>query len=246
MDAGAYAVEAEVEQTHWWFVGRRRLFAQELEKSAIPSTASVLDIGTSTGTNLRMLRELGFRNVVGLDRSDDAIRFCASKGLGPVEKGDILAMPFVDNAFDLVLATDIIEHVDDDSRALREIARVLAPTGKVLITVPAFNAVWGLQDEVAHHKRRYRLRQLLTRIEAAGLDPTRRYYFNYLLFGPIWLARRLMRLMSIRVDSEGQINTPMLNKLLSLLFAFDLKTAPLLRPPLGVSILVMAEKRRGA
>jgi ubiquinone/menaquinone biosynthesis C-methylase UbiE len=91
-----------------------------------------------------MLSDLGFKHVTGVDMSDDAIRFCAEKGLGHVEK-----LPFDNVSFDVVLATDIIEHVDDDNRALAEIARVLRPGGKVLITVPAFQALWGLQDEVA-------------------------------------------------------------------------------------------------
>ncbi len=87
MDLAAYAVEAEIETGHWWFVGRRRLFASELRRAAIPSDARILDIGTSTGTNLRMLRELGFHDVTGLDMSEEAIRYCESKGLGAV-RGD--------------------------------------------------------------------------------------------------------------------------------------------------------------
>ena len=70
MDLAAYAVEAEVEETHWWFVGRRRLFGREINGLGLSKEAPVLDVGTSTGTNLRMLAELGYRRVVGLDLSD--------------------------------------------------------------------------------------------------------------------------------------------------------------------------------
>ena len=81
MDYSTYEVEAQVEATHWWFVGRRKLFSQIIKTFDLPNDASVLDIGTSTGTNLRMLRELGYHNVRGLDLHDEAIRWCADKGL---------------------------------------------------------------------------------------------------------------------------------------------------------------------
>jgi len=108
MEAGAYEIEAEIEATHWWFVGRRRLFAAEIGQIGLDRDAAVLDVGTSTGTNLRMLRTLGYRNVEGLDASEEAIRFCAEKGFPRVRISDLCGMPFAPNAFDLVLATDVI------------------------------------------------------------------------------------------------------------------------------------------
>src|SRR6185312_16718168 len=105
MESTAYAIEAEVEATHWWFVERRRLFGRMIARMGLPSDARILDIGTSTGTNLRMLRDLGFTNFEGLDQSEDAIRWCADKGLGKVTAGDVCKLPFADESFDLVLAT---------------------------------------------------------------------------------------------------------------------------------------------
>lgn len=242
MDSDTYAVEAGIEATHWWFTGRRSLFTRELVAAGVPSSAAALDIGTSTGANLRLLRHLGFTEVEGLDTSEAAIQFCREKGLGPVRLGDVCAMPFAGARFDLVLATDIIEHVRDDEQALREIARVLRPEGRLLHTVPAFPCLWGLQDRVAHHQRRYRRAPVIARLRAAGLRPERIYHFNYLLFGPIWLARRVIDLLQINLASEAQVNSPWLNRLMQWIFALDIATAPRLRPPFGVSILVMAAK----
>ena len=94
MDTAAYAVEAEVEETHWWFLGRRRLLGREIAGLGLSKDAAILDVGTSTGSNLRMLTQLGYRRVVGLDLSDEAIRFCAEKGLGAVRHGDICDMRY--------------------------------------------------------------------------------------------------------------------------------------------------------
>ena len=184
MDIAAYEVEAEIEGTHWWFAGRRRLFAAEIERAGLHQDATILDIGTSTGTNLRMLRTLGFSNVQGLDASDEAIRFCVHKGFDTVRKGDLCNMPFASNAFDLVLATDVIEHVDDDAQAMTEIARILKPGGAALITVPTFRCLWGLQDEIAKHKRRYRKSELLALVTRSGIDIS-----TMAGFGPTSMAR---------------------------------------------------------
>jgi SAM-dependent methyltransferase len=246
MDVAAYAAEALVEKDHWWFVGRRQLFSRELASLALDQHAATLDIGTSTGTNLRMLRDLGFRNVTGLDLNDEAIRFCAEKGLGTVQKGHVNALPFADETFDLVLATDIIEHVDDDIGALRELNRALKSGGHLLITVPAFPSLWGLQDKVSHHKRRYRMRGLKAKVEAAGLTVERGYYFNFILFAPIFLARQIIRMTSLddRLKSENEVHSPGINRILLPIFALDTRLAPMLRPPFGVSILMLARKNR--
>ncbi len=243
MDIATYALEAEAEATHWWFVGRRRLFAREIDKTGLPRTSRVLDVGTSTGANLRLLRDLGFHAVDGLDFSQEAIRYCREKGLGIVRHGDVCGMPFADESFDLLLATDIIEHVDDDLKALREIARVLRPGGKALIVVPAFPILWGLQDRVAQHKRRYRMGELADRVARAGFAIEVSYYFNFLLFVPIWLGRRLVDIIRPRIQNESQINSPLLNRMLSAIFTVDIAVAPVLRPPFGVSILIVAEKK---
>jgi len=242
MDVATYAVEAEVEETHWWFVGRRKLFGDELGLEGVPLDARVLDVGTGTGSNLRMLRDLGYTRITGLDASEEAVRHCASKGFGYVRAGDICAMPFADASFDLVLATDVIEHIDDDGRAAAEIARVLAPAGKALITVPAFPSLWGLQDRQAFHKRRYRMGPLLDLLRSAGLRPSRSYHFNFLLFAPIWTARRLIDLAGLSLESENQLNSSLINRILSSIFTLDVNVARYVRAPFGVSILVVAAK----
>jgi SAM-dependent methyltransferase len=240
MEKTVYIDEAGVEAEHWWFVGRRRLISRVISQLQIHRSAKVLDVGTGTGTNLRLLVQLGFTEIEGLDFNEDAINFCKHKGLGMVRQGDACAMPFPDKSFDLILATDIIEHLDDDLRALSEIHRVLKPGGKCIILVPAFMLLWGFQDERCHHKRRYTLNRLLRVVNASGLTSVNHHYFNYILFFPILLARKIIKLGNLKVKNETQINTKFLNSILTWIFTFDIKTSPLLCPPIGVSIFVIA------
>ncbi len=243
MDLATYAVEDALEASHWWFVTRRDLFRARIDALGVPRGAAVLDIGTSTGTNLRLLADMQFTNVRGLDRSPVAIEYCRRKGFDKVAEGDVCALPFADAAFDLVLATDILEHVDDDAHGAREIHRVLARGGHALITVPTFPSLWGLQDDVSQHKRRYRLPELVHLLEDAGFVVDDAHYFNYLLFAPIWMARQAIRALRVPLKSENQVSSPILDRVLRRVFAFDVATAGRLRPPFGVSAIAIASKR---
>lgn len=243
MNPETYAAESKIEESHWWFVVRRNLFFREVKRMKLPRNAKILDVGTSTGTNLRFLREGGFTNFIGMDASSEAIHYCSLKGIRNIIGGDVCALPFSKDTFDLVLATDLIEHIDNDLSALNEIARVVRPGGHVLFTVPAFASLWGLQDNASHHKRRYTKVQFNDLILSAGLSIERTFYFNFLLFGPIWAARQFMRIFPPKLNTENDINTPWINAILKVVFEIDCLLAPKLRPPFGVSIFTLASKR---
>jgi SAM-dependent methyltransferase len=244
LEKQVYDIESKVEAEHWWFAGRRQLFANEIARANISQNSLILDVGVGSGSNLRMLAEMEFPHVIGLDPNPDVVRICQDKGFASVRQGSLCDLPFSSESFDLVLATDVIEHVQDDVAALKEIYRVLRPGGYVLIAVPAFQSLWGLQDEVALHFRRYRLGTLVERVFGAKLTIVRSYYFNYMLFVPIWTARQIIRLARIRLQSENEVNSPLTNRILTAIFRLDITTAPLLRPPFGVSALVFAQKEQ--
>ena len=147
--------------------------------------------------------------------------------------------------FDLVLATDIIEHVDDDVAALREVHRVLKADGRALITVPAFMTLWGVQDEVSNHRRRYRLPELRRVLEEAGFEIERSTYANITFFLPILLVRKLMRLTGIRTDTENSINVSAFNGVFGALFGAESAVLRYTNLPFGVSGLCVAKKGHG-
>jgi len=246
MEQSVYNIEAKVEADHWWFRGRRRLFAAELRALNTARDAKILDVGIGMGSNLRMLRDEGYRRVTGVDLNPVAVRHCFASGFSSVLLGDATSLPFAGRVFDVVLATDIVEHIEDDRKTLRELYRVLVPGGHIIVAVPAFPSLWGLQDVVAHHKRRYKMNDLIEKMQSSGFSIRRIFYFNYLLFLPIWLARRMINVLRIKKASENEFNTTALNRLLFWVFALDIRTAPTLHPPFGVSIMVIGEKTRDA
>jgi len=242
LETSALALEALCEADHWWFRGRRRLLGRLIHELGLESAGSVLDVGCGTGANLRLLSDLGLPSVKGLDVNDAAIRFCREKGLGEIERGDLQRMPFADESFDLVLATDVLEHVTEDVRAVEEIHRVLKPGATALLTVPAFPELWCRQDIIAHHHRRYRREPFVELLRSGGLRVDRSFYFNTLLFAPIWLARQVLLAFPGLVENEISINTRWLNAVLARIFALDVDLAPHIEAGFGVSILAVAHR----
>jgi len=246
MQAHTYPIMYEVEGAHWWFAGRRRILESFLEEIVarlnVPEGARprVLDVGCGTGANLEMLRQFG--EAEGVDVSEEALQFCRVRGLNSVKLGAAEALPYGDESFDLVTALDVVEHLNDAAAGLREMRRVLRRDGRALLFVPAFMWLWGVQDDVSHHRRRYTLPQLRRIVEQAGFAVERATYANLTFFAPILLGRALMRLTGARPQSENNINVSALNGVLGRILGaerFWLRRASF---PFGVSAVCVARK----
>ena len=159
-----------------------------------------------------------------------------------VRQGAGEELPYDDGTFDLVTAFDVVEHMDDDLAGLREMYRVLRPGGHALIFVPTFMFLWGLQDDVSNHRRRYRLPELRRVLEQAGFKIERSTYANITFFAPILLIRKLMRLTGIKAATENTINVPALNGFLGALFGAESAVLRYTNLPFGVSGLCVAKK----
>jgi SAM-dependent methyltransferase len=243
MQASFYAEYLEIEDSHWWFRGRRLVLADLLRRH-VDSRLRLLDVGSSGGSVTQALMELGPVTACDLD-----LRSAAAAGrwpgLSPVV-GRAEALPFEDHSFDLVTAFDVIEHIDDDLGALQEIARVVRPTGAVAIAVPAYEWMWGRQDEVNGHRRRYTRWLLRRRLEAAGLHVERMTSFNSFLFPPIATIRLLRRLY--REAGKGQDRAAVarsdfsmtrpgkMNEALSVIFGAERWILRVMDLPVGVSL----------
>jgi SAM-dependent methyltransferase len=247
LDQSAYAVASRVEGTHWWFVGRRKLFRKIIQELDLGPNARILDVGSETGSNLRLLQSLGFSEILGLDREKTAIDFCVQKGLPKVLGGDACDLPFKDDSFELVLATDILEHIEDDSKAVDEIVRVLVPGGRAIFTVPRFAFLWGIQDELSQHKKRYEYQQFKKLIHDSPLIDIEISCFNFILFLPILLVRQTISFLGLKVKNENNINSVWLNMIFKAIFFLDIRVARRISSLFGaiipsVSLLAVARK----
>lgn len=191
MREAAYRELYEVEDRHWWFRGRWAVVQALLARTPLPPSPRILDAGCGTGGNLKRYAQIG--RVEGVEPSDDAVRFCRERGLNSVTQAGLEDLPFEDGRFDLVAATDVLEHVAPERQALHEMWRVAANGGVLLLTVPAYMWMWTEEDVNLHHQRRYTRRRLHEAVESAGWEPQIATYFNTLLLPPIALSRRLPR-----------------------------------------------------
>jgi SAM-dependent methyltransferase len=240
-----YPILYEVEQSHWWHIGRRRIiagFVEEICRQVTDRRPRILDVGCGTGANLLMLSKYG--EAEGVDISEDALAFCRTRGLDKVKLGAAEELPYADDTFDLVTALDVVEHMDDDLAGLTEMRRVLRPGGRVLLFVPTFMFLWGLQDEVSNHRRRYRMPELQRVLEQAGFDVERTTYANITFFAPILLIRKLMRLTGIKASTENNINVPALNGVLGAILGAESTVLRYINLPFGVSGLCVARVKK--
>lgn len=249
MRADFYRDYFQIEEGHWWFRGRRAIFLRLLDRYLPPpdrGDRKVLDVGCGSGVMLRRLERYG--SVTGIESEEEAVRVARTRGVDAVQLAEAPPLPFGDASFDLVTALDVLEHIDDDVEMLRETSRVLRPGGMVLLSVPAYGFLWGLQDEVAHHRRRYVAREVAERVERAELEIARVSYFNTILFAPIAVVRLLRRLRTrpSELRSDFDMTRPgRLNALLARVFASEARVIERVDLPFGVSIVGLAFKPLG-
>jgi SAM-dependent methyltransferase len=244
LEQQAYRQQFELEDEHWWFRGRRAVLWALLARAGVTGprrevggSLRVLDAGCGTGRNLLEFGVLG--SAQGVEISSEAIEFCAARGIRGITQAPIERMPFDDCSFDLVLATDVIEHLDDDRAAVTELHRVAAPGARLLVTVPAYKWLWGPHDEIYHHQRRYTLLRLRAVLRASGWTPVVDSYFNSLLLAPVAVVRLAARVRPAAGDQRLDVDlTPRaLNRVL--VAPLELEATLIrrgLRFPAGVSI----------
>ncbi|HZN73994.1 MAG TPA: class I SAM-dependent methyltransferase [Micromonosporaceae bacterium] len=178
-----------LEDTHWWYRERRALIARALRDLPAPvgRPGRALDIGAAGGGNTRVLVSHGW-HATALEYSADGVAVGRERGLS-VLRADARMLPVAPGALDLVVAFDILEHVDDDFAVAGEIERVLRPGGTALISVPSDMRLWSEHDVAVGHVRRYSRDTLTTLIEKAGLVIDELWSWNVLL-RPIAAWRR--------------------------------------------------------
>ncbi len=254
MNKQYYKEYYHLERKHWWFRARLEILENLVERQVLPAGRAsgkprILNAGVATGATTSMLEKHG--QVTSLEYDRDCCEFLTEVVQMPVVNGSLTELPFADGSFDLVCAFDVIEHIEDDALAVREINRVLAPGGKVFLTVPAYQFLWSKHDEVNHHYRRYTAAGLDRVVRQADFTIQRTSYFNSLLFTPIALARSVANLLPEKKVPEGSSGSDFdayqtgdfVNNIFYRLFRQERKLLGRnVRFPFGVSLLTIGQK----
>lgn len=248
MERDEYRRMFDLETTYWWFVGRRALVrdwvAAALRRQASPAPERrLLDVGCGTGANAAMLTDFGW--VIGTDASAEALAWSRRRGLRSLARCRAEQLCFADDTFDVVTALDMLEHTDDDLKALAELHRVCKPGGVLIVTVPAYGFLWSAHDEALHHRRRYAPRELHDKLTAMGFEVERLSHFMCGLFIPVLLLRlwQSLRKRGVRPQSDLRPLPTWLNRLLIGLLGGERRLLRWVTLPLGVSLICTARKR---
>lgn len=231
MEAAEVRKLVALEDAHWWYRERRALLARELRRlDTTPGVA--LDIGAAGGGNSRVLRAHRWRPVA-VEYGAEGAAAAAGRGLMAV-RADACHLPFKSGSIDLVLAFDVLEHIEEDDRAATDIRRVLRPGGTALIAVPCDMRLWSAHDIAVGHVRRYERDTLRALIEKAGLRIERIWSWNVLMRPAA--ARRRKRSTSSDLDDVGSV----LNTALSMIIKAE-RYLPVRSLP-GVSLVLRATR----
>jgi SAM-dependent methyltransferase len=245
MDATLMKATLAVDEHHWWYRGRRRIIRAELDQLALPAGARVLDAGCGSGRTLQEL--VGYGEVSGLELNAEAAELARERSLGEVVTGRLEDLPWDDEAFDLITCLDVIEHVPDDVAALCELKRVCRPGGWLLVTVPAYQALWSHHDQANHHYRRYSRPSLRRAAGAAGWTVDRVSAFNSVLLAPAAAVRLAQRQLGTHngYTSDLDLGPAWLNHALEWPLALEASWLARGRTlPVGLSLLALLRRPR--
>lgn len=236
MERAVFNRMAEVDQDHWWFLARRRILRDVIDRVVRPPLkARILEVGCGTGHNLEMLTSFGAVEACELDTE---ARILASKRLGkPVQPARLpdLSM-FSQDAYDAIALLDVLEHVEDDLGALIAIQGRLKPGGALIVTVPANKWMWSAHDVAHHHHRRYSKAALAKLYREVGFEIELHSYFNSLLFPPIAVVRLLGKVFG-RDSSDDAIPSGAINSTLNGIFGLERHLIGRVPMPFGLSLI---------
>lgn len=235
----------QIAKTHWWLLKRRELIVEWL--SQFPKDAAILDVGCSSGVLLTDLRNNGFRNLSGIDVSESAIALAREHGHESVQVMDGSNINFKPATFDVIIASDCLEHIEQDEVALDNWRRILKPGGTLILFVPAYMFLWSAHDVENHHCRRYSSRQLVSRIRSAGFDVKRKGFWNFFLFPGIALLRFYEWLFPHKQKRVSDLYEPprLINNALAGLMHVENRLLRYIDLPVGISTFVVAQKPTG-
>jgi SAM-dependent methyltransferase len=244
MEASFVAEYEQFEEKHWWFVARRKIIHQFLNRYAPKGPATRwLDVGCGTGVLLDSYKAI--QDKVGVETESLCVERGKSKGLNIHQTG--LSWDFSSyGKFDLITLCDVIEHVEHDAEAIAAVKESLNPGGIILVTVPALMSLWSAHDVVNHHFRRYTKSQLRSLFSDGRWTVLRSSYFCSFLFPTVWLARKLktrkhgLELENAKHDLKFGLKP--VDATLQMIFSAEKPLLNFIDLPVGSSLILVAKK----
>lgn len=248
MNKNEYSIMNDFEKDYWWHQGKKYLVNSLVQRYvgtlADRKDLRILEIGCGTGEITESLGKFG--QVVGLDMSEEAIHFCKIRGLNNVMVADINDMDIEAlGKFDVVLALDVLEHIQDDIETINRVRSLLNDDGFFVVNVPAYKFLWSGHDEALQHKRRYSAHELKRKLTDNGFDIMQFSYFVFTAFPMIASVKFLGSVFgrsAYPTTSYIKVH-PVINKLMTKVLETEARLLNYVKLPFGTTITLVAKKQ---
>lgn len=239
MDNYVYQDLQALQEQHWWFKARREILSKVFRSLALPTNCDILEIGCGTGGNLMMLGDFG--NVCGMEMHEEAVQYAKQTTGKDVRSGFLPGNVPFEKKFDLVCLLDVLEHIENDELALSSLQGLLKPGGRIVITVPAYQWMFGRHDTLLHHFRRYSRKKLRALSANHSIEIEKLSYFNTLMFPIATLAFLTDRMTSVEKCTGYDVPVKWLNSAFYQIFRLERFVIDKLSLPFGCSLLLVSK-----
>ena len=241
MDPGYRARYARLYREHWWWRAREEYLARLLDRVVGPGGGGeIFDFGCGDGLFFPVLKRYGEPRGI---EYDDALLDPAGPWRDRISTGALVDDPDEHGRYGLIVALDVLEHIEDPVPVMATLRARLRAGGVLIATVPAFPSLWTTHDDLNHHVRRYRVRELEELARGSGLEILEsRYLFAWL--APVkWLVAQKERVVRPAVRSP-EVPAAALNALVLALARLEQRLLGDAHPPFGSSAIVVARAAR--
>ncbi|KKQ75973.1 MAG: Methyltransferase type 11 [Parcubacteria group bacterium GW2011_GWC1_38_6] len=244
MKKNAYKEMFDNELSHAWYVQTRKLMISLLGKR-ITKSARILDAGCGTGGTIKLLNNAGFNNIYGIDKSNEAIKFCRKRKIKNLKQGTVNFLPYNKKTYDVVICLDVLYHKGINThKALSEINRVLKKDGLLYIQEPSYDWIKSKHDIVIETRQRFTLNELRNLVESHNFRIIKTSYFNTIFFFPILIKRIFDKIVSSHsAISDVQPLPKALNFSLLMSLKLENKLINFMNLPLGLSVISLSKKK---